>query len=694
MNKTKTYLYKCYKFNENDSVENDDDQNFNLNSDEIFEDVDLYLNCPITETEIKNVVSKLKNGKAFGTDEILNEYIKNTIDDLMPIYIKLFNLILDSGIIPESWSTGIMVTIYKNKGSKSDPEMYRGITLNSCFNKTFSAIINNRLNNYAEHVELITKSQAGFRKGFSTVDNIFVLYSLLTIYFSHGKKLYCTFVDFKSAFDTVWRSGLWQKMQKSNIKGKIFTVIYNMYQNIKTCVKRGNNLSEFFISEIGVKQGENISTFLFSLFLNDLEGFFIENNIDCLNNISNVCQESLQLYVKLFLILYADDTALLSETVDGMQETLKCFERYCEKWRLKVNSNKTKVVVFSKRKVRQSCTFKLFGSDLEIVDSYCYLGIMFSYNGSFKIAKKKLFEQAQKSLYGLYTKIQNLCIPIDLQLKLFDSLVSPILTYASEVWGFDNNEELERLHLMFCKNILKVRNSTPNYMVYGELGRYPLDLIIKRKMVMFWNNLLKEKNKLSSIMYQVMLKLHSTSPSKFKWISYIKSIFDSCGLSFIWDDQIPIEKQTLKTIISTQLNDEFIQNWFSKMNNSSKGASYSRYKTIFCLENYLIRLNQSDRIHIAKLRCSNLKIPVETGRWSGVPMHQRICHLCENGIGNEFHYLFICPNQGVKALRDKYIPQYYTSNPSEYKLINLLRFCNTELYKNIANFVRLLPKFI
>ena len=109
--------------------------------------------------------------------------MKNTIDDLIPIYVKLFNIILDTGIVPDTWSLGIMVTIYKNKRSKSDPEMYRGITLNSCFSNTFSAILNNRLNDYAEHVESITKSQAGFRKGFSTVDNIFVLHSLITIYF-------------------------------------------------------------------------------------------------------------------------------------------------------------------------------------------------------------------------------------------------------------------------------------------------------------------------------------------------------------------------------------------------------------------------------------------------------------------------------------------------------------------------------
>lgn len=238
-------LYDHFKgLNENDICENELEPD--LDSHDVSDDVEVFLNGPITEQEIKDAVSNLKNGKSSGSDEILNEYIKNTLDTLMPIYIKLFNIILDSGIIPENWNTGIMVTIFKNKGSRMDPEMYRGITLNSCLSKTFSSVLNNRLNNYSDYIELISKSQAGFRRGFSTVDNIFVLHALISIYFSMGKKLFCTFVDFKSAFDTVWRAGLWQKLQKSNIKGKIFTVIHNMYKNIKTCIKQGKEYSGFF----------------------------------------------------------------------------------------------------------------------------------------------------------------------------------------------------------------------------------------------------------------------------------------------------------------------------------------------------------------------------------------------------------------------------------------------------------------
>ena len=97
-----------------------------------------------------------------------------------------------------------MIPIFKNKGSKSDPNSYRGVTLNSCISKTFSAVLYNRLTKFSDEFELITNAQAGF----STNDNIFILHALISIYFSFGKQLFCSFIDFKSTFDTVWRIGL------------------------------------------------------------------------------------------------------------------------------------------------------------------------------------------------------------------------------------------------------------------------------------------------------------------------------------------------------------------------------------------------------------------------------------------------------------------------------------------------------
>jgi hypothetical protein len=116
-----------------------------------------------------------------------------------------------------------------------------------------------------------------------------------------------------------------------------------------------------------------------------------------------------------------------------------------------------------------------------------------------------------------------------------------------------------------------------------------------------------------------MFKLHDQNSSHFKWISYVKSIFDDTGLSFIWNDQIPMERNVLKNLISSKLNNQFIQKWFSQMNNSSRGLFYSEYKRGFSIEKYLVKLNSYDRAMIAKFRCSNIKFPIETGRWNGVP---------------------------------------------------------------------------
>ena len=109
----------------------------------------------------------------------------------------------------------------------------------------FISIVNTRLIFFANEVTLIHENQAGFRKGYSTIDNIFVLHVLIELYFSFGKKLFCTFIDFRKAFNTVSRPDLWKQLQFSNIKGKCFKVIFNMYQGIKSCVKYKECQSDF-----------------------------------------------------------------------------------------------------------------------------------------------------------------------------------------------------------------------------------------------------------------------------------------------------------------------------------------------------------------------------------------------------------------------------------------------------------------
>ena len=145
------------------------------------------------------------------------------------------------------------------------------------FRRIRDSILNDRLNTFLEDALLLSENQAGFRKQYSTLDHIFSLTAIIEIMKQWKKKLFCCFVDFSSAFDSVWRVGLWQKVLKTHINGKVLRVIYNMYYDIKSCISLNGSNSPFFASSSGVRQGENLSPVLFAIYLNDLEEFLLAN---------------------------------------------------------------------------------------------------------------------------------------------------------------------------------------------------------------------------------------------------------------------------------------------------------------------------------------------------------------------------------------------------------------------------------
>jgi hypothetical protein len=92
--------------------------------------------------------------------------------------------------------------------------------------------------------------------------------------------------------------------------------------------------------------------------------------VNGLESISTKCLEQLGFYIKIFIILYADDTVIMSETEEGFQQALLNFEQYCDLWKLKVNTQKNKIVIFSKRKYKAQRSLKLYDENIDIVDSH------------------------------------------------------------------------------------------------------------------------------------------------------------------------------------------------------------------------------------------------------------------------------------------------------------------------------------
>ena len=308
------------------------------------------------------------------------------------------------------------------------------------------------------------------------------------------------------------------------LNGKVLNVIRNLYQNAKSFVQNNDQQSDYFFCNVGVRQGENLSPVLFALYLNDFE-LFISKYYQGLTKLSDcvkchLSNNDVEVFFRLFCLLYADDTILLAENDRELQLALDALKVYCDRWKLTVNACKTKVVIFSKGKVRKRPVFKFDNVVLEIVDDYTYLGTVFNYNNKFNKAKKKQVNQARGALYSLLAKSHELQLPLDIQLQLFDQVVLPVLLYGCEVWGFEDISQVESFHMKFCKKILKVHNYTANCMAYGELGRHKLIKTVEVRMVTFWARIVNgSKYKLSYTLYNLLRTLHEKGIYSSGWIT-------------------------------------------------------------------------------------------------------------------------------------------------------------------------------
>ena len=289
-----------------------------------------YLETPFTMKEIQSALKNTKTNSSPGFDQISYKIIKSFPEKFLQNILDLLNEIFSKGIFAEDWNKYLMLLI-----PKSTPGKVRPIALASCFLKILEKMIHCRLNFYIEHNNLLSPTQFGFRRNLSGLDCLALLTSYIHLGFNENKFVVVLFLDIKGAFDSVNPNILIRDLLDINIPFKIRKFIFNLLSYRILTFKINNDFEGPFLNQMGVPQGNILSPINYNIYTRNAN-----------NHIENNC----------YLLQFADDTAIvcvdsdINKAISSVQKSINNLSKFFESRNLLLCPNKTKLLIFSKRK--------------------------------------------------------------------------------------------------------------------------------------------------------------------------------------------------------------------------------------------------------------------------------------------------------------------------------------------------------
>ena len=640
-----------------------------------------YINNNISYTEIQNIVKQLKNQKAVGMDLLPNEIIKsNSIQIFM---FHFFSYCFENGVVPTDWTKAIISPVLKPGKDPHEPLNYRGISLLSCMGKVYSALINSRIVKYCDMQSLICEEQNGFRRGRSCTDHLFVVTSIIRNRLSTNQNTFVALVDFEKAFDWVKRSLLYYRLLENNIDGKIYKAINALYSNNEAYVRLGTQNTDWFAVPNGVRQGDPLSTTLFSIYINSLVDHLKLLGIGIQINDELVC-----------ILLYADDIILLAPSEGELQTLILAMESWCHLWQMNVNILKTNIMHF--RPKNRKCTdfsFSFRNQKIKIVSEYKYLGFYLHEYLNYEFNASKIADSGCRALGLVINKFKSLKnVAFNSFTKCYNAGVASIIDYSSEIWGFIKAFSCDKVQHRAMRYLLGVHRFCPIPALYGDTGWLRSRNRRMINMIRFWNRLILMDNKrLTKKVY-----LWDTNSNGPNWSSEIKQILYDFNLENHYDSKIPCNIPELRI----KLQNHFENYWLNECNNKPKLRTYVKYKKSFCTEPYvkyyLPRLQMS---LLAQLRSGILPLRIETGRFHNIKdtitgqirrlkVEERICLFCSlQEIEDEIHFICQCPIYNAERT---YLFQEVSKKCSDFSDLNnqdKFIYLLTNEYKLLAQFV-------
>ena len=381
-------------------------------------DDDHDLVADIDSDTLIRIVKFLKRGKAPGHDNIHNEVLRlGTTTSLFHHLARLFTSSIQIGYIPTAWKLATLRMLLKPDKLPSLTTSYRPVSHMSSIMKLFEWVIEQRLRSYLEDIGFINKYESGFRQAKSTDDHLFRLSQSVTESFNRREHVVAAFLDVEKAFDNVWHSGLRYKIFMLDLPTNMTHWLSDFLVGRVIQVNMNGFLSDEISPIAGVRQGSVLSPLLFLIYVNDFPNPHHRQNPKP---------------------QFADDTALWAASKNvqfaakRLRKDLRKLAKWCAKWRIKLNPEKIKVIIFSRSPLSRKPVLKLYGERLKIYPQVKFLGITFDSKLTFQKHFEEILGRCNTRYHRVRLIVNKKWGPSpSTTLQIYKQCVRPIFEYGS-----------------------------------------------------------------------------------------------------------------------------------------------------------------------------------------------------------------------------------------------------------------------
>ena len=407
----------------------------------------------VTEVQTFKVIRDINIAKSSGIDNLSSFILKEAFTILATEVTQMFNLSLRTSIFPSLWKKALVIPIPKT-GNLSLVQNYRPISLLPLPGKILEKLAHKQISDYLDEKSLLTDKQHGFRKSHSTTHSVAQLVNFVNYNMDMRRPTLAVYIDFRKAFDCVQHDILIEKLKRLNLHASVIGWIQSYLYSREQRVFANDVYSESRTIMQGVPQGSVLGPLFYITYANDLSELF------------KSCQ----------FALYADDTVLYTaddvfeDSVFKLQQDMDRLSTWCKLNGIKVNTNKTKVMVFgSKTAVSKLPTFEILYNNepLPKVLSYNYLGVTLDSKLNYNLHIKKLIATVSAKLKQ-FQRMRNF-LNTKAALLVYKSMMLPIIEYGDIFLSAASVENRKKLQTLQNKGLRCALRKSIDTATTGEL---------------------------------------------------------------------------------------------------------------------------------------------------------------------------------------------------------------------------------